>query len=126
MIEAPSLPSDTNPIEHSWKTRIDDIIRENISNPEFGIDYIVSAMHTSRSVFYTHFKEVTGQSIGNYINNFRTEQAKTLLANPDLSINEIADSLGFSSQRYFSSFFKEKTGMTPSAFRQRQLGRVII
>lgn len=44
-------------------------------------------------------------------------EAKRLLLTPELSINEIANLLGFEDYSYFSRLFKQKTELTPSAFR---------
>jgi AraC family transcriptional activator of pobA len=46
-------------------------------------------------------------------------EAKRLLVNADLSINEIADSLGYLDNSHFSNFFKKNTKITASEFRDR-------
>ena len=103
--------------DESLILKIDKIITDNISDPDFGVDMIVEKLALSRSALYTKFKEITGMSIGSYIAVQRLNRAKELLADQGLAISEIAEVLGFSSQRYFSTFFKERTGMSPSAFR---------
>ncbi|MGH1388071.1 AraC family transcriptional regulator [Kordia sp.] len=45
-------------------------------------------------------------------------EAKRLLLNPELSVNEIANLLGFEDYSYFSRLFKQKTNQTPSGFRR--------
>jgi AraC-like DNA-binding protein len=45
-----------------------------------------------------------------------------MLSDPNLSVKEIAYTLKFESSFYFSKLFKEKTGITPTAYRQRALG----
>ena len=45
-------------------------------------------------------------------------EAKRLLLNPELSVNEIANRLGFEDYSYFSRLFKQKTNETPSSFRK--------
>lgn len=97
--------------------KINDIIASSIASEDFNVDIIVNRMHMSRSALYAKFKELTGHSIGNYIAEYRLSRAKALLARKELSINEISEQLGFRSQRYFATFFKDKTGMTPSAYR---------
>ena len=44
-------------------------------------------------------------------------ETKRMLADKQLSINEIADALGFEDYSYFSRFFKKQTGMSPTEFR---------
>lgn len=93
------------------------LIEENVNQTGFGVDDIVAKMLMSRSTLYAKFKELTGQSLGNYINDYKLNRAKELLAHTNMTMVEISDALGFSTQRYFSTFFKERTGKTPTAFR---------
>ena len=52
------------------------------------------------------------------------ERAKELLVYDELTLNEIADLLGYSSAAYLSTQFKAVTGLTPTAYRQaRDKGR---
>lgn len=114
-----AIPDTTvvNNSNESFLLQIDTIISENIESADFTVDTIVDKMLMSRASVYNRLKELTGLSIGDYVNGFRLNHAKELLAGSDKPISEIASRLGFSSQRYFSTFFKNKTGLTPSAFR---------
>lgn len=47
------------------------------------------------------------------------DRAKALLASQELTINEIAEELGFSYPNHFARLFRQKTGMSPSAFRRQ-------
>lgn len=64
------------------------------------------------------FSEKTGQTIERYYINQRINRAKQLISYGELTLSEIALSLGYSSTAYFSSQFKQVTGMTPSAFKK--------
>ena len=44
-------------------------------------------------------------------------EAKKLLSDPDPSIKEIAETLGFSNQSFFGRYFKQYVGLSPMAFR---------
>ena len=92
--------------DESFLMKIDQIIAAEISSPDFGVDRIVELMLMSRSALYVRFKELTGKSIGNHINDYRLMRAKDMLRHKAMSISEIAEALGFRSQRYFSTFFK--------------------
>lgn len=63
------------------------------------------------------FREETGCSFNNYVKRTKIERAGILLLTTDLSMQEIADKLGFSTRSHFSQSFKEVTGISPAAFR---------
>lgn len=103
--------------DESFILKIDRLITENIDNPNFNVDTLAREMNMSRTVIYSKFKAITGNTIAAYINDYRLRKAKEMLSETNLSISDISEHLGFSTQRYFSTFFKDRTGLTPSAFR---------
>ncbi|MDJ0662398.1 MAG: AraC family transcriptional regulator [Crocosphaera sp.] len=55
------------------------------------------------------------------INQIQFERAKTLLKNSNLTLREISEQLGYSTQGHFSRSFKRWTGITPQSYRHRSL-----
>lgn len=83
-------------------------------SPEYLADYTdISAIYLSRL-----FKKVTGKSIMDFITDVRLEKARKLLATTNITANDIALKVGFSSSTYFFTVFKKTHGMTPSDFRK--------
>ena len=68
------------------------------------------------------FKDETGVSINSYINNLRMTRAGELLADKNSYIKEVAISVGFEDQLYFSRLFKRYYGVTPSEYRAGKIG----
>jgi AraC-like DNA-binding protein len=65
----------------------------------------------------------TGQgTIHQHIQKARLDQARLLLADKRLSVKNVAAQLSFSSEFYFSHFFRHHTGMSPTEFRQHMKG----
>lgn len=64
----------------------------------------------------TVFRQTTGQTITDYIQQIRISAACDLLAASQMSISEISDFLGFCEQSYFYKVFKKVTGTMPSAY----------
>jgi AraC-like DNA-binding protein len=62
-------------------------------------------------------RNLTGMNTQQHIHMHLVEQAKRLLLTTNLSVNEIAYSLGFEYPQYFNRLFKRKTGQTPLQFR---------
>jgi AraC-like DNA-binding protein len=72
------------------------------------------------SLYRKKFKEYTGVSPAQYQIQLRIHKAKTYLINSDQSLKEIALNLGFESPNYFYRLFKQKTGITPSDYRDEK------
>ena len=67
------------------------------------------------------FKKEYGVSPLQYLTDLRISRAKELLLrHPDISIKTVASSVGYEDSRYFSRIFKNETGMTPSAWTERE------
>lgn len=63
------------------------------------------------------FKEKIGMSIKQYITEKKIAEACNLIKNSNLSVNEIAEKLGYSNAHSFSRNFKKITGLSPSAYK---------
>jgi AraC-like DNA-binding protein len=61
-------------------------------------------------------------TVHEHIQRARLDQARLLLADKRLSIKDVSGQLNFSSEFYFSHFFRHHTGMTPTDFRQHLKG----
>ena len=78
---------------------------------------VSKAVYLSSSYFSKVFKEVTGSGFNQYVNEFRIQKAKKLLANPSINLNTIHTLVGFHHQTYFSKIFHRLTGMSPGKYR---------
>ena len=64
-------------------------------------------------------REVSGQTVMQWIHRHIIQQAKLQLKYSDLPVWQIAESLNFPNPSFFSKFFKRETGMTPAEYRNR-------
>ena len=64
------------------------------------------------------FKSATGQSLIEYVQNLRIEEAKRLLENGDTPTDEIAAMVGYENPAFFRRIFIRGTGLTPGAYRR--------
>jgi len=71
----------------------------------------------SPNYFNSLFKQVTGLSLPNYINQYRFSIAKQFLRETDEKISNVAKRTGFSNINYFHCKFKKDMGMTPLEYR---------
>ena len=84
---------------------------------ELTLDDIADFSGFSKYHFTRLFKQYTDSTFYDYLSFRRIKSAEELLANPELSITEIALQSGFSSISTFNRIFKQKKGCTPSEYR---------
>lgn len=71
----------------------------------------------SPNYFAQKFRQCTGSTLSDYVNQLRVEESKRLLTASDVGIADIAVSMGFTDQSYFTKVFRKYTGLTPAQFR---------
>ena len=97
-------------------------INDNYTNPDFNIGDALVDEQFSPAYIRRKFYESASITPVEFLNNLRLEHAKKLLmSNVSLSVKEVAEESGFRDPYYFSRFFKEKTGMTPTGFRKQYM-----
>ena len=85
---------------------------------KFKIEELCRYISRSESQTIRIFKKAYGVTPYTYVLGKRTDLAKKLLCDTNLSLKEIADKLCFADEYYFSNVFKKRTGITPSAYRR--------
>ena len=82
-------------------------------------DKIASLCFTHPSHLSRKFKQETNMTITGYQQMIRINQAKHLLINEAVSIEEIAWNVGYEDASYFTRIFKKETGYTPTEYREK-------
>lgn len=93
---------------------INDNYMNKISLEKAALKAGMSKFHFSRE-----FKKSIGNSYQIYLNKIRVERAKELLKDPNLSISEVAFSVGYSDLSHFERIFKKVLGCNPSQYQHR-------
>lgn len=78
----------------------------------------------SQPQFMKTFKKVAGMTLVSYLNHVRLTNGLRLLRETDLTIAEIASTVGFSDQSYFDKRFKRAFGRTPKSYRAEPAGQI--
>ncbi|CAM4168793.1 GlxA family transcriptional regulator [Pseudoalteromonas byunsanensis] len=92
-------------------------LRNNYSN-ELSLAQVARQFDLSQRTFNRRFRAATGQTATDYLQSLRLEGAKELLASSNLSIQDIALSVGFNSQGLLTRVFKTRLNQTPSEYRK--------
>lgn len=94
-------------------------INAHISDSDFSVDTLSQDVGMSRVQLHRKMKEITGVPVGKFIRNIRMEQAARLILERKINITQVAYSVGFSDQTYFSTVFKQYFGMTPTDYAKK-------
>ncbi|HHV60150.1 MAG TPA: AraC family transcriptional regulator [Clostridiaceae bacterium] len=86
---------------------------------EISVKDMANYVFLSTGYFTRAFKEETGITPVSYLRKVRIERAKDLLAETDMKVAEIAQSVGFSNQQRFNETFRQQVKMTPLEYRKR-------
>lgn len=93
-------------------------IDDNYSNSMMSLHDIASAMHVSAQYLSRQFHLNTGNTLVDYISSVRIKKSMWLLEHSDYKVYEIAESVGYSTQHYFSAAFKKIKGCSPADYRK--------
>ncbi|NIK76143.1 AraC-like DNA-binding protein [Paenibacillus castaneae] len=81
------------------------------------LDDVADAASLSKYYFTRVFTQSTGMTPMDYVTKLRIEKAVQLLRQTELTVEDIAHSVGYSSSSYFSKVFRSKVGFPPRDFR---------
>lgn len=94
-----------------------ELLAANFRN-ERSLAFYTGKMCISQKYLSQVVKRVSARTASDWISDYVVTEAKTLLRNSKLSIQEIAFELNFTNQSFFAKFFKRATGMPPRDFRR--------
>jgi AraC family transcriptional regulator len=113
----PKLSSAANGLSPSILKQITDYIQAHL-NQNITLNELAAIAQISPYHFLRLFKQKMGITPHQYILQQRIEQAKFLLQHRELSLAEIALSVGFCDQSHFTRCFKQRVGITPNQLMQ--------
>ncbi len=100
--------------------KVKNYIRDNIGN-DLSLNVLSKNVFLSPAYLSRIFKEETGINITEYINENRMNEAKELILNTDLNIEQIAKKTGYNSVNYFNNKFKETYGEPPKKYKYNRV-----
>lgn len=94
-------------------------VETNISNTELSVEFFSREMGVSRGHLYNKILALTGKTPTEFIRIMRLKRGAQLLGKSQLNVGEIAFKVGFNDPKYFSRYFKEEFGLSPSEYAKR-------
>ncbi len=95
------------------------LIAEEYTDPNLGLDTVVTKLGISRTKINEILKTEVGFTFSAYLNKLRLSEAARLLSeNDEINVAEIAYSVGYNNASYFNKLFKNEYGCTPKSFKK--------
>ncbi len=116
-IFALNLIENINKGTYSFHVRRSIEYTEKHYDESLNLNIISQHLELNKCYFCDLFKKETGKNYSQFLNEVRIEKSKYLLLNTNLSILEIALTVGYNNQNYYNIAFKKITGITPLKYR---------
>jgi AraC-like DNA-binding protein len=95
-------------------------IQQHILEPDkLRLEQLSKHFRISLTYLGRYFKKQTGETLQQYISNYKLRLIETRLLHTDMRINEIATELGFTDESHLNRAFRKYKGMSPSEFRKK-------
>jgi signal transduction histidine kinase/ligand-binding sensor domain-containing protein/DNA-binding NarL/FixJ family response regulator len=107
--------------DEAFMVHLDKVISDNIERSDIDVPEICEKLGMSRSTLYKKLKAITDMGANEYVMKFRMETAVKLIETTSMPLGEVAERVGISSPRYFSTTFKHYIGESPSMFRKKSI-----
>lgn len=104
---------------------VDKYIKDMMGDPDTSVESMSAHLCMSRVQLYKRMVSLTGTTPSEYLRAKRIKRAEKLIHSDELNISEIAYTVGFNNPRYFSKYFQEAYGLTPSQYKKKLNGESI-
>ena len=108
------------PTDEIFLNRLQKILDAQLANPNFSAAIFCKELGMSRMQLHRKLLAFSGLSTTAFIRSQRLKQALHILKTSDVTVNEVAYAVGFSTPSYFIKCFKEAYNKTPSAYVQHK------
>lgn len=106
--------------DEKFLRRAMEIVQKNYKNPDYEVRDFIKEIGISKSLISKKMQSIAGQSVCNFIRNYRLSVAHELIIkNQNLNISEIAYEVGFNDPKYFTRCFSKHFGIPPSALNKK-------
>ena len=121
LLESEKCRQNTNVHKLDIMNKAINFLKENHSLNDLNVEEVASKTYLSKSYFSKLFKEITGQSFLEYLQNLRISEACTLLKTTDEKVTKIMSDVGYNDSKHFHQLFKRKMGMTPTEYKKKNV-----
>lgn len=94
-------------------------IEKFISDPDLNIEKVCTDTGFSHSILYRKIKNLTGQTLNEFIRTIRVQRAEQLLRTKKFNVAEVMHETGFTNHSYFSKSFRKLYKVSPKEYVQK-------
>lgn len=120
LLASPNYNENSSKLYNHRITKIISYLNDHYTEP-LRLETIASEVSMNTSAFCRYFKEKTGKSCIEYIQDLRIGHACSLLLNSSHDIFQISIECGFNTICHFNKIFKKRTGLSPSEYRYKMI-----
>lgn len=113
-------PVEITPLDEQFINKAKKYVEDNVSRSDLSVEELSRELGMSRVHLYKKILKLTGKTPTEFIRILRLKLAAQYLRESQLNISEIAYKLGFNNPKYFSRYFQEEYGMTPSEYQKKE------
>lgn len=112
---------DQNTGENPVVFQIKEFLHQSYAIPSLSVLDVSQHVNRSSSYICTLFKNETGQTLNQYLTDYRIKMSKQFLSDPRYKITDISFKVGYSDGNYYSKAFRKTVGLSPSEYREKML-----
>ena len=116
-VETPLLVPGT---DMDFIDRLNQIIQDNISQPEISNEMLANALYVSRTTLIRKVKGLLGTSPGEYVRTYKLNLAAQMLRSDGCRISDVCYAVGFNTPSYFAKCFKKQFGVLPMEYMKQK------
>ncbi len=113
------LQMDEESSDKKFLNQIMEVVKQNYKNSYFEVGDFTEAMGVSKSLLNKKLQNLTGQSAGQFVRNYRLNISRELILKnretKNMNVSEIAYEVGFNDPKYFTRCFTKHFNVTPSS-----------
>lgn len=95
---------------------IQNIVSENFADSNLCVQQIAGMVKMSAQYMGRIYRGATGESVADYINDYRLAKSIEIMSATGCNVNEVLDKVGFESESQYYRLFKKKFDTTPKAY----------
>ena len=106
-------------IDEKLMARIMESVEKNMDNADYSVEKLSADVGMHRMNLYRKLQSLSGMTPSEFIRTMRLKRAAQILkGDPNITVAEVSDMVGFNTPKYFAKYFREMFGVTPSQYQK--------